>query len=58
MRRTKITFILGELIYYLFKRFLSFSLAQIRRHILENQLALSKFGRRLGYPENDVNSAA
>ena len=42
MRRTKITFFLGELIYYLFKIFLSFSLAQIPRLILENQLALTK----------------
>ena len=41
--------------YYSFKVFRSFLLAQILRLILHNQLALTKFGRRLRYMENEVN---
>ena len=41
--------------YYSFKIFLNFLLAQIVRLILHNQLALTKFGRRLRYIENEVN---
>ena len=37
--------------YYSFKIFLSFLLAQILRLILHNQLALTKFVRRLRYME-------
>ena len=44
--------------YYLFKVFLLFRLAQIPQLILLNQLALSKFGRRLRHLVNDVNSIA
>ena len=44
--------------YYLFKVFLRFRLAQIPQLILLNQLALSKFGRRLRHLVNDVNSIA
>ena len=44
--------------YYSFKVFRSFLLAQILRLILHNQLALTKFGRRLCYMENEVNREA
>ena len=43
---------------YSFKIFLSFLLAQILRLILHNQLALTKFGRRLCYMESEVNREA
>ena len=44
--------------HYPFKIFLSFWLAQISRKIFHNQLALTKFGRRLRYVEKNVNSSA
>ena len=44
--------------YYSFKIFLNFLLAQIVRLILHNQLALTKFGRRLRYMESEVNREA
>ena len=39
---------------YLFKIFLRLRFAQIPRLIVHNQLALTKFGRRLQYAQNGV----
>ena len=48
--------LLNNLHYYVFKIFLFVCLAKIPRIILHNQLALTTFGRRLRYVENDVNT--
>ena len=40
----------NKIVYYSFKIFLLILLAQTPRLILHNQLALTKFGKRLQYP--------